>query len=227
MQMIHILYGTGTCFLQNGARKSKPRRFTPAVGAAERAAKKHPELTSRVWQAAELVDTPDAMWTAPEAEQFPIAYWDRTVTARHKVKSLSDGVTIYTVSEIVWGEPELAAPVPDRRHVLSCNCPDYQHKQAPVVDGQPTCKHILAVRLRAYLVAQYGRPITAEEAVRPATAVAKKAIPLAAEVPDPEAAAILAEARKKARNRGRWQAMQESWQQIDVRRFELEHSRQP
>ncbi len=213
MPIIQVIAENNICFLENGRFKSDPRPLTPAAEAAIRASKKHPKLTGRLWKAIEIVETEGALWELTGADQIPREHRDRIVRATHQCRSLSDGESVYTISRIDWKHPDLAAPRPDHRHVYSCNCPDYSGRYVQVVDGQPACKHIIAVRLSAYMVR------LASEAIKQPMATVVITTP--DEDHDPTGQLILSEATRKARGIARWQLRQRLEQQLDAANHQL------
>ena len=213
MPIIQVIPEKSICFLENGRFKIDPRPITPVAEAAIRAARKHPELTGRLWKALEIVETEGVLWTLTEAEQIPSEHRDRIVRATHQCRSLSDGESVYTISHIEWKQPDLAAPRPDQRHIYTCNCPDYHGRYVQVVDGQPACKHIIAVRLSAYVAR-----LAAAAAGQPMATVA---ITTPDEDHDPTGQLILDEAKRKARGVARWQLRQRLERQLDAANHKL------
>ncbi len=122
-------------------QKGKTTATAPATShphrRATRASIKYPDLTSRLWNAAELVtaghirpiDTPD-------------------FNALAQVQSETDPAKIYTIRQFK-PEPELAAPATVEKWQFSCNCPDYVSGRAKA-RYQTVCKHILAVMIQSW-----------------------------------------------------------------------------
>ncbi len=121
--------------------KGKTTATAPATSdphqRAARASIKYPDLTSRLWHAAEL---------ATAGHIHPIDTPDYNALAQ--VQSETDPAKIYTIRQFK-PEPELAAPATVEKWQFSCNCPDYVSGRAKA-RYQTVCKHILAVMIQSW-----------------------------------------------------------------------------
>ena len=143
MRTIHHDQQNCTITYQSGSFK-QTREATPIMLLAQEAAERYPEIASRVWKAA-IIFEDGGVELLPEDEQVTeFSPWGESVPVA-KVRSKPDEPG-YTVRRLYWNEPELGGPVPDTRHKFSCECFDYRKQNAPVICGQPQCKHILATK---------------------------------------------------------------------------------
>lgn len=216
MQTIHHFPEKGTFVYQSG-RYKQARESSPLMEMAYNAAQRYPIITSRVWKAAILFED-GGVELLPEDEQTKeFGQWGESITVA-KVRSRPDEPG-YTVRRLYWNEPELGAPVPDKRHKFSCECFDYQQQYAPIIHGQPLCKHILATKQALKEMAQAATTITELE-----TVVITQ--PEGDHEPDPETKRILTDAREKANRRRKGQLYEMANRQIDLNTFRMQHGNQ-
>lgn len=121
---------------------------------AFRFGRKHPHMTGESWRAAQLltagaVTMLDAPTLISRQDNPHYSSVEKSTYKVAQVVSQASG-EIYDVYRIEWGEVLApGAPEPDRRHTYGCTCKHYTegNGRRPVVNGQPLCKHILAVTI--------------------------------------------------------------------------------
>lgn len=211
MQIIHHLPDTNTFVYQSG-RFKQAREETPIMQAAYTAAQRFPQATSRLWKAAIIFESNGVELLPEDAQVTEYSQWGKSVTVA-KVRSRPEEPG-YTIRRLFWEEPALGAPVPDRRHKFSCECFDYQKRNAPLIYGQPQCKHILATK-----IALKKRDEAQADETVPEPKPVETTLPEAES--DPEGERILAEARAKARRRNKGRQYERLYDQIAQNQFRM------
>lgn len=113
--------------VQAGIQHDDPQLYAAAFYLAADLFRHHPAVQSRVWNAAL------GIISGRYFAGHPLAGGS---TAAHVAASSNDG-RFHTIRKL-----------PSRQGMFyDCSCPDFVFSGAPVVSGQPLCKHILAVKL--------------------------------------------------------------------------------
>lgn len=218
MQRIQYFPAKGTYVYQNGRHK-EAREATPIMAAAYAAARKYPHMTSRVWKAGSIFEDGQVTLLPPKEQlmsyQFDLftAIDVATVCSQPENKG-------YTVRRLYWKQ-DLAAGMPavNHDHKFSCECYDYTEGNAPIIKGQPQCKHILATK-----IALNKRDKAQAEPLQPIAMTEDKASQQQKAEDDPETHAIMVAAREKAAKRRKGVLYERINDQITRRQWELQQS---
>jgi hypothetical protein len=98
---------------------------------------KRPEhsIALRAWRAAELV------------ESGHVEFLER-IDHNIAIITSQDNARQYYIFELDPAEPGSHQHI---NHRLACTCEDYRRQNSPVINGQPMCKHIMAVSMQDHI----------------------------------------------------------------------------
>lgn len=170
------------------------------------AARQHPQLTTRLWKAALIVNAADVVTVKNPG--------GRSGAVVAQARSQADGEKTYTITQ-VKPSAELSAPFVKEEWILVCQCKDYQHN-APRMDKRPQqklCKHILAYSLQHELDKRTAPAVPAEDAAAAPSWFTKRYSDMSeAERADFYAYQGKLDTIQAAMNRARWQTYAAMWQ---------------
>lgn len=133
----------------NGRVRGQAPLTSQAHALAHRVAERFPELASRAWKAAEMVDSVQMASGRSHHGHEVIA----------RVTS-SNGKDTYTIAH-----HHLYHNQHSEEHFLTCDCYDFVNGKSPQANGQAKCKHIIAVQIVSRLTAVNPQPAPIYQAI--------------------------------------------------------------
>lgn len=201
-------------YVYRSGRYSDVREVSPIFTAAYHLSKSYPEMTSRLWKAAVIFTDGLVDLIPPEGQAVhTYDFFTATDTAVVSSKATDAG---YMVRRLHW-RTDLAPgePVPNHSHKFSCECFDYMEGKAPIIKGQPQCKHIMATRI-ALKQRDDEQALTQLQTVTITETEAVEA--------DLEGARILAAAKDKARRRYKGNLLERVNDHIEKGRWQMQQA---